>query len=564
GAATFEEMPFVLFGSFALLSGEDKPKPEIKVDLDTILINEVGQFGRFQLRTLALTAIGVIFAAFHAEYVFTTARINTRCLIPECEDASETLFSPPWIASAVPTAGGSLDECRRFGNASSAATTTDDCPASLFDPSIILSCEQYVYENTQTVFDLACDEWRRSLIGFVRTFGTFAALPLTGYVSDRWGRRTALAINSFNTAWLGITRYWVGTYAGFMASEVIEAVFGSGVFSCTYILVLELVGPKYRVVAGGVLSSCFAIGQVIMGLIAWAVPDWRPLTLALYIPQLITIGYFWVISESVRWYMSKGRYEESEALLKEVARVNRKQLSEKSLQLLRVTTENEKKRKALEEVEKANEPWLIVLVFKHKLILLRCIILPIWWITMTLVYYGLSINAVNMSGNPYVNYIAVSAVEIPGFWISVLLLSRVGRKPVLMGGFWICAACQIAYIFLPDGKGSDLMLFVLFWALCFIGVTVCYSVLGIYGVSLTVYLIGKCSISAVTTAIYVYTAELYPTKYRHNLFAFSSMVGRIGSITAPLTPAITLGTKLPDTMEEAENIGRTKEFSHRR
>lgn len=56
----------------------DIAKVEEKLDLDTILINEVGQFGRFQLRTLMLTAIGVVFAAFHAEYVFTTARINTR------------------------------------------------------------------------------------------------------------------------------------------------------------------------------------------------------------------------------------------------------------------------------------------------------------------------------------------------------------------------------------------------------------------------------------------------------------------------------------------------------
>lgn len=40
------------------------------------------------------------------------------------------------------------------------------------------------------------------------------------------------------------------------------------------------------------------------------------------------------------------------------------------------------------------------------------------------------------------------------------------------------------------------------------------------------------------TSIYVYTAELYPTKYRHSLFAFSSMMGRIGSILAPLTPAL--------------------------
>lgn len=59
-----------------------------------------------------------------------------------------------------------------------------------------------------------------------------------------------------------------------------------------------------------------------------------------------------------------------------------------------------------------------------------------------------------------------------------------------------------------------------------------------FGLSLAVYLIGKSSISAVVTSLYMYTAELYPTQCRHNLFAFSSMVGRIGSITAPLTPAI--------------------------
>lgn len=63
-----------------------------------------------------------------------------------------------------------------------------------------------------------------------------------------------------------------------------------------------------------------------------------------------------------------------------------------------------------------------------------------------------------------------------------------------------------------------------------------------FGLSLTVYLIGKSSISAVVTSLYMYTAELYPTECRHNLFAFSSMVGRIGSITAPLTPAIVSGS----------------------
>lgn len=64
------------------------------------------------------------------------------------------------------------------------------------------------------------------------------------------------------------------------------------------------------------------------------------------------------------------------------------------------------------------------------------------------------------------------------------------------------------------------------------------STSGMDELSLAMYLIGKYSIAVVMTSVYVYTAELYPTKYRHNLFAFSSMVGRLGSITAPLTPAL--------------------------
>lgn len=57
---------------------EDKGGKKVKVDLDTILINEVGQFGWFQLRTLALAGIAALFSASNGEYVFTAARIKAR------------------------------------------------------------------------------------------------------------------------------------------------------------------------------------------------------------------------------------------------------------------------------------------------------------------------------------------------------------------------------------------------------------------------------------------------------------------------------------------------------
>ncbi|XP_050677872.1 organic cation transporter protein-like [Leptidea sinapis] len=531
-----------------------------KISLDTLLVEEIGQFGRYQWRMLGLTVVFVIFAAWAAvEFVFTTGRISTRCLIPECDVVGQIEFHPEWILNAVPESGSSFDNCRRFSPVNSTAFA-NTCPAHWFDRNTISECEDFVYQNTNTVvydYGLACDEWRRSLIGSVRTFGTLTALPITGYISDRWGRRTALCINAFNTAWLGVTRYFADTYIGFLISEVVEATFGSGGFSCAYILLMEVVGPKYRVAAGATMNTMFSVGQITMGLLAWAVPNWRYLTLTLYIPQFITVFYYWLMFESIRWYISKGRYQEAGSTLKKVATINGKQLSDDSIETLRVCAEEEKKQKELDLASRSSEPWLIVILFRYKRVLLRVCVSPVWWITTTFIYYGLSINSVNMSGNQYVNYIAVAAVEIPGYWAAVILMSIIGRKLVLAGAFWLCCACQIAYIFMPQGM---------------------------YAVSLTAYLIGKLAIATVMTTVYVYTTELYPTRYRHTLFAFSSMMGRIGSIIAPLTPAFgqalfeefpfilfaafslisgglvlltpeTMGTKLPDTMEEASNLG---------
>lgn len=71
---------------------------------------------------------------------------------------------------------------------------------------------------------------------------------------------------------------------------------------------------------------------------------------------------------------------------------------------------------------------------------------------------------------------------------------------------------------------------------------------------LIVYMIGKCCIATVMSSIYVYTSELYPTKHRNSLFAFSSMMGRIGSILAPLTPALVSFTIIAAQLVMVKNL----------
>lgn len=53
-------------------------KPVKNIDLDYVLVNELGQFGRFQLNNILLVAIPTIMSAFMNEYIFSAAAIPHR------------------------------------------------------------------------------------------------------------------------------------------------------------------------------------------------------------------------------------------------------------------------------------------------------------------------------------------------------------------------------------------------------------------------------------------------------------------------------------------------------
>lgn len=52
--------------------------PPKALDLDDVLVNELGQFGRFQLNNILLVAIPIIMSAFMSEYIFSAAAIPHR------------------------------------------------------------------------------------------------------------------------------------------------------------------------------------------------------------------------------------------------------------------------------------------------------------------------------------------------------------------------------------------------------------------------------------------------------------------------------------------------------
>ncbi|XP_047531043.1 organic cation transporter protein-like [Vanessa atalanta] len=542
----------------SITNGFEANMVEKPVDLDDVLTNELGQFGRFQLRNMLLVAVPIIMSAFMSEFIFSAAAIPHRCQIPECGEKSNLEdFEPEWILNAVPETSTGFDSCQRFTpNRLSTNGTLDNCPANLFNQSSTVSCDGFVYARDNSVvydFDLGCQDWLRALAGTLNSVGTLLVLPITGYVSDRFGRRVALVISVFNLATFGVIRAFSVNYTMYIILQIVQTTLGAGTFSSAYIFAAELVGPKYRVLASATSTSMFAVGQVVLGSVAWLIQPWRYMILALHVPCFLIISYYWILSESVRWLLSKQRFEEARVVLENVARVNKKEISEKSMEGLM----NPPQAASPAGVTEEGKPNLIKSIIRSPILLRRVCTTPIWWITTTFVYYGLSINSTSLSDTMYLNYILTCAIEIPGFYTAVLILDRIGRKATLSVGYFFSSACNIAFVFIPTDY---------------------------YAVRLVIFLLGKFGISTVMTSVYLYTSELYPTEFRHSLLAFSSMIGRVGSITAPLTPVLmdywhgipsilfggmgilsgllvltqpeTLGTKMPNTLAEAEALGR--------
>lgn len=75
----------------------------------------------------------------------------------------------------------------------------------------------------------------RALAGTLSSVGTLLVLPITGFVSDRYGRRVALIISVFNLALFGLIRAFSVNYPMYLAFQLLQTTLGAGTFSSAYV-----------------------------------------------------------------------------------------------------------------------------------------------------------------------------------------------------------------------------------------------------------------------------------------------------------------------------------------
>uniref|UniRef100_A0A0N5C770 MFS domain-containing protein n=1 Tax=Strongyloides papillosus TaxID=174720 RepID=A0A0N5C770_STREA len=464
---------------------------------DEILFSHLGEFGKYQCLQFILLCIPTIFTAMHSlSWTFTSPDVKHRCRLP-----NEALNSSYWMSPVISNDIPLKEECKNFKNIT-------DCAYETCRYRLSKSCPfGYIYDTSTVTYsaihkwDIVCDKtiWR-AFIQSAYYVGQMIGSILFGTYGDKYGRKRmyiiALCIQIF-----------AGSYSAFADNIIIFGflrfllgVSHPGLFMISIIMMMELIGPSKRRLPATIGGTSFSAGEILLGIFAYFFRDYRQLQLIIGLPTIIFLSYFWLVGESVRWLVTKKRYSEADKILKYGTKLNGRDIPNEWWMTLD-TDDN-----SISVNNKAKNYGYLDL-FKTPKLCKRSLISFFCWPVVSMIFYGVSMKPDFLGGDPYMTFIIGGFMEIPALLLMFFTVNKIGRKPLLAGGYLVSAGCMIISQFLSN--------FQTHWI-----------------INLILYAIVKASITCVYTTIYTFTPELFPTVIRNSAMGLCSTFSRLGAILA--------------------------------
>ncbi|KAI9185122.1 hypothetical protein LWI28_004377 [Acer negundo] len=240
---------------------------------------------------------------------------------------------------------------------------------------------------------LVCEnKYKVGLVQAMFFCGCMIGAGVFGHLSDsKLGRKGSLTIVCILNAIFGCSTAFSPNYLTYLLLRVLTGFSTGGVGLCAFVLATEPIGPTKRGAAGMSTFYFFSTGIVIISGIAYlsqsTMENTSPTGLSLY--------------------SMKKKYES-----------NGKQDYKEELELKEAITGS------------------IVDVIKSPVTRIRLFLAVTINFLCSVVYYGLSLNVVNLDTNIYFNVALNAVAEMPAFLITALLLDRFGRKPLAIGTIW--------------------------------------------------------------------------------------------------------------------------------
>ncbi|RUS86167.1 hypothetical protein EGW08_006061 [Elysia chlorotica] len=460
------------------------------------LMEALGEFGRYQKVRFFLLCLFSIASAWHAlNMVFIGASPEFHCDISAL-NVSQTPLENLSHSERKDLLIPPDSECYQYD-----LMETVTSMSGSFDERFLESRNATYPMPSRGGFNLVCEQsfWK-STTKSVFFAGRLCGAVVFGQLSDRFGRRPMFFIGCLMLLVAGTVASLAPSMAVFLPMYFCQGAAHTGAFLVAYTLATEMVGPRYRVIAGFVSQSFYSIGFMTLAGMAYFIREWRYLEIAITLPTVLFGLYWWVLPESIRWLISRGRDAEADKILRAAAATNGVTLDEDVVTALKQDP----------SMRASRQYYLVDCVRTWGMARLS---LNVWfnWLVNAMVYYGLSLNTENLAGNPYLNFCVAGAVELPAYAMCILLLNKVGRRGPLILSMLVGGIACILSGLIPTGDSGALE-------------------------TLTVILamVGKFGITASYGIIYLMAAEIFPTVIRNIGMGVASMSARIGGIVAPL------------------------------
>ncbi|KAL1770446.1 solute carrier family 22 member 1 [Sigmodon hispidus] len=400
-----------------------------------------------------------------------------------------------------------------------------------------------------TEFNLVCgDSWKVDLFQSCVNLGFFLGSLVVGYIADRFGRKLCLLATTLVTSLSGVLTAVAPDYTSMLLFRLLQGMVSKGSWVSGYTLITEFVGSGYRRTTAILYQVAFTVGLVGLAGVAYAIPHWRWLQLAVSLPTFFFLLYYWLVPESPRWLLSQKRTTQAIRIMEQIAQKNKK-LPPADLKMLCVE----------EDVSEKQSPSFVDL-FRTPNLRKHTLILMYLWFSCAVLYQGLIMHVGATGGNLYLDFFYSALMEFPAAIIILVTIDRVGRiYPTAISNLMSGAACLIM-IFIPHE---------LHW------------------LNVTLACLGRMGATIVLQMVCLVNAELYPTFIRNLAMMVCSALCDLGGIFTPFMvfrlmevwqalPLIlfgvlgltagamtfllpeTKGMALPETVDEAENLGKRK------
>ncbi|KAI1280337.1 Organic cation transporter protein [Halotydeus destructor] len=508
------------------------------------LSSQLGDFGRYQCYLVLGASIPQFLAGVAVlQNLFLLGVPQHRCYVPGFDDDVSS-FNEPWTNLTIPESSS----CQRYAMVNQNHTASNTSWPS--DNLTTVSCQKYIYsteifiETAVSEWNLVCDlQWLPSLSTSVFMLGNIAGSLIYGILSDKYGRRHVLALGALAQCLSAILVSMSPNIYLYTAANFLVSANEIGQFITGYVLGIEYVGTKYRTWCASGYQIVFALGQVLLAVMAYNVRHWRHLEVCLAI--LFASGSLlrFLVPESPMWLVSKGRNDEAHDFVLKGAKWNRIQLKPRSVPFQTLSPVSDSKSGTFADI------------FQHRKLRRWTLNLFVSWAACGFIYYGLSFSAesIGEGSSIYFNTALMCITAVPFIILATAAADRWGRKGSLITTFLASATCCILATML-DG-----------W------------------LRLSFAIMGRGCIAASYALVYIHSAEIYPTTVRSLAIGLCSLFSRLGGVIAPLTLTLkfagestsliicacaalaagilvfdlpeTRGRQLPDTMDDVDNIG---------